>query len=49
MPQSTERGSESLRVGLVMSCGSEVIAPHSRSYGREEMIFNPLHYLALLE
>jgi hypothetical protein len=26
-----------------------VIARHSRSYGREEMIFNPLHYLALLE
>ena len=22
---------------------------HARSYGREEMIFNPLHYLALLE
>ena len=22
---------------------------HPRSYGREEMIFNPLHYLALLE
>jgi hypothetical protein len=26
-----------------------VIARHSRSYGREEMIFNPLHHLALLE
>jgi transposase len=34
---------------LVVSCGSEVIARHPRSYGREEMIFNPLHYLALLE
>ena len=30
-------------------CGSEVIARHRRSYGREEMIFDPLHYLALLE
>jgi hypothetical protein len=27
----------------------EVIARHPRSYGREEMIFDPLHYLALLE
>jgi hypothetical protein len=26
-----------------------VIARHSRSYGQEEMIFNPLHYLAPLE
>jgi transposase len=34
---------------LVISCGSEVIARHARSYAREEMIFNPLHYLALLE
>jgi len=34
---------------LVISCASEVIAQHPRSYGREEMIFNPLHYLALLE
>lgn len=34
---------------LVIACGSEVIARHARSYGREEMIFNPLHYLALLE
>lgn len=34
---------------VVISAGSEVIARHARSYGREEMIFNPLHYLALLE
>ena len=34
---------------LVIGCGTEVIARHARSYGREEMIFNPLHYLALLE
>jgi hypothetical protein len=26
-----------------------VIARHPRSYEREDMIFNPLHYLALLE
>jgi transposase len=34
---------------VVISCASEVIARHARSYQREEMIFNPLHYLALLE
>jgi len=34
---------------VVIACGSQVIARHRRSYGREEMIFDPLHYLALLE
>jgi transposase len=34
---------------VVISVASEVIARHVRSYEREEMIFNPLHYLALLE
>ena len=34
---------------VVIAHGSEVIARQRRSYGREEMIFDPLHYLALLE
>lgn len=34
---------------VVIAFGSEVIARHARSYGREEMIFDPLHYLRLLE
>src|SRR5271167_925994 len=34
---------------VVIGCGSEVIARHPRSYEREELIFDPLHYLALLE
>jgi len=34
---------------VVIGCSSEVVARHARSYGREEMIFNPLHYLAVLE
>lgn len=34
---------------VVICYGSEVIARHTRSYGREEMVFDPLHYLALLE
>ena len=34
---------------IVICCGSEEIARHRRSYEREELIFDPLHYLALLE
>jgi len=34
---------------VVISCGSEVIARHERSYEREAVVFGPLHYLALLE
>jgi len=30
-------------------CGSEVIASHPRSYDREGAIYDPVHYLALLE
>jgi transposase len=34
---------------VVICCGSEEIARHRRSYEREELIFDPVHYLALLE
>jgi transposase len=34
---------------VVICRGSEEIARHRRSYEREELIFDPLHYLALLE
>ena len=34
---------------VVIASGSEVIARHARSYEREDLIFDPLHYLALLE
>jgi len=34
---------------VVIACGAEEIARHPRSYEREDFIFNPLHYLALLE
>jgi len=34
---------------VVIICGATEIARHKRSYGRHEFIFNPLHYLALLE
>jgi hypothetical protein len=34
---------------VVISCGAEEIARHPRSYEREDMIFEPRHYLALLE
>jgi hypothetical protein len=35
------------RVEIV--CGSEVIARHERGYKRETAVYDPLHYLALLE
>ena len=35
------------RVEIV--CGSEVIARHERTYERETAVYDPLHYLALLE
>ena len=34
---------------VVIACGAEVIARHQRSYAREDFVFDPLHYLALLE
>ena len=34
---------------VVISCGAEVIARHPRSYERDDFIFDPLHYLALIE
>ena len=34
---------------VVIACGAEVIARHVRSWEKEDYIFNPLHYLALIE
>ena len=34
---------------VVIGCGAEVIAEHSRSYDTGDMVFDPLHYLALIE
>jgi hypothetical protein len=34
---------------VVIACASEMIARHKRSYEREAVVFDPLHYLALLE
>src|SRR5260370_1538598 len=34
---------------VVIACAAEEIARHPRSYEREDFVFNPLHYLALLE
>src|SRR5512145_1910692 len=34
---------------VVIACGAEIIARHPRSYAREDFVFDPLHYLALLE
>jgi transposase len=34
---------------VVIGCGGDVIARHPRSYDREDMVFDPVHYLPLLE
>ena len=34
---------------VVISCGSEVIARHRRSYDRDDFVFDPIHYLPLPE
>ena len=34
---------------VVIGCDGEVIARHPRSYDREDLVFNPIHYLPLLE
>ena len=34
---------------VAISCGSEVIARHPRSYQRDDFVFDPVHYLPLLE
>ena len=34
---------------VVIGCGAGIIAQHPRSYDREDMVFDPIHYLPLLE
>ena len=34
---------------VVISCAAEVIARHRRSYERGDLVFDPLHYLPLIE
>ena len=34
---------------VVIACGCDEIARHRRSYERDDFVFNPLHYLAVLE
>ncbi len=34
---------------VAIACGGAEIARHPRSYEKEDFVFNPLHYLALLE
>ena len=34
---------------VVIGCGGGIIARHPRSYDREDMVFDPIHYLPLLE
>ena len=34
---------------VVISCGTEAIASHPRSYERDDFVYDPIHYLPLLE
>ena len=34
---------------VVIGCAADVIAEHVRSYDKDDMIFNPVHYLRLIE
>ena len=34
---------------VVIGCGTDVIARHRRSYKKADMVFDPMHYLPLLE
>ena len=34
---------------VVISCATEVIAKHPRSYEKDDFVFDPIHYLPLLE
>ena len=34
---------------VVIACGADVIARHARSWEKEDYIYDPLHYLALIE
>jgi len=34
---------------VVIGCGAEIIARHKRSYDKADFIFDPMHYLPLLE
>jgi hypothetical protein len=34
---------------VVIGCGGQIIARHPRCYGREDIVFDPVHYLPLIE
>jgi len=34
---------------VVIGCGGEIVARHPRCYDREDMVFDPVHYLPLIE
>lgn len=34
---------------VVIVCGAEIVARHARTYAKADLVFDPLHYLELLE
>ena len=49
MPERSEVQVRGYVDEVVIGCGAEVIARHRRSYERADMVFDPMHFLALLE
>ena len=41
-------GHQAVWIRGYVGCGAGIIARHPRSYDREDMVFDPIHYLALL-
>ena len=46
---TTRSRSAAMSTRCVIGCGAEVIARHRRSYEKADMVFDPMHYLPLLE
>ena len=50
LPMVTARsGSKASLTRVVIGCAAEVIADHPRSYDTGDMMFDPVHYLPLIE
>ena len=48
-PKKCAKSSKGYVDRVVISCGTEVIAKHPRSYVQDDFVFDPIHYLPLLE
>lgn len=49
MPERSEVQIRAYVHEIMIGCGADVIACHCRSYEKADMVFDPMHYLPLLE